>query len=206
MSLDSSSGAPEAAPSPKSKPKFIAAAVVAALALTLGASGGFSLIKQLATVDAQAAIPETLIDLSGVSTTESAASMMHFRRKVFAGRPAPTPPPPPPAPVEVAAPVEAEVAPAPAPAAPAGSVTEIIYAAADEFGVDRSFLLSIADCESGLNPNAVNPAGYHGLFQFATSTWASQGYGDNIYDPVAQSRTAARMISEGGQSAWANCL
>jgi soluble lytic murein transglycosylase-like protein len=67
-------------------------------------------------------------------------------------------------------------------------------------------LLSIAQCESGLNPSAVNPAGYHGLFQFATSTWASQGYGGDIYDPVAQSRTAARMISEGGQSAWANCL
>ncbi|MBD0293049.1 MAG: transglycosylase family protein [Jiangellaceae bacterium] len=90
------------------------------------------------------------------------------------------------------------------PAAPAGSITEIIYAAAAEYGLSGSYLLSVAACESGLNPSAVNPAGYHGLFQFSTGTWASQGYG-SIYDPIAQARTAARMLAAGGAGAWPNC-
>jgi hypothetical protein len=50
----------------------------------------------------------------------------------------------------------------------------------------------------------VNPAGYYGLFQFSTGTWAGNGYG-SIYDPVAQARTAARMIAAGGASRWPNC-
>lgn len=141
--------------------------------------------------------------LGGFETTESAASAFRFRAAVFESRPTPTPTPTPepePEPeVEVAA-----AAPAPPPPAPAGSITEVIYAAADEFGLARGYLLSVADCESGLNPNAVNPAGYYGLFQFSQSTWAANGYGD-ILDPVAQSRTAARMISQGGAGHWPNC-
>ncbi len=98
---------------------------------------------------------------------------------------------------------EPEVA-APAPVAPAGSITEILYAAAAEFGLDGAYLVSVASCESGLNPNAVNPAGYHGLFQFSESTWAAYGYG-SIYDPTAQARTAARMLASGGAGHWPNC-
>ena len=33
----------------------------------------------------------------------------------------------------------------------------------------------LARCESGGNPNAVNAAGYYGLFQFSASTWHSVG-------------------------------
>ena len=139
--------------------------------------------------------------VGGIETTESAQSAMHFRTAVFKKRPSP-PPKPKPEPVEETTVV---AAPAPAPPAPAGSITEIIYKAADEFGVDRGWLLSIADCESGLNPRAVNPAGYYGLFQYDQSTWASNGYG-SIYDPVAQSRTTARLIAGGQASKWANCL
>ena len=84
------------------------------------------------------------------------------------------------------------------------STTGIIYAAATEFGLDPAYLLSVATCESGLNPTAFNPAGYHGLFQFDQTTWAAYGYG-SIYDPVAQSRTAARLIAAGQQSRWPNC-
>jgi hypothetical protein len=64
--------------------------------------------------------------------------------------------------------------------------------------------LSVADCESTLNPTAYNAAGYHGLFQFDQTTWSAYGYG-SIYDPVAQSRTAARLIAAGQQSRWPNC-
>lgn len=86
----------------------------------------------------------------------------------------------------------------------ATSVTGIIAAAATEFGLDPSYLLAVAECESSLNPDAYNPAGYHGLFQFDQTTWSAYGYG-SIYDPTAQSRTAARLIAAGQASRWPNC-
>jgi hypothetical protein len=135
----------------------------------------------------------------GVDTSQSVASATKFRRQVFAQRPDPTPSPS----LLVTTPVAD--APAPAIAAPppvaSGSIASIIVAAAAEYGADPNYLLSIASCESGLNPSAYNPAGYYGLFQFAPGTWASNGYG-SIWDPVAQARTAARMIAGGQASAW----
>ena len=89
------------------------------------------------------------------------------------------------------------------PASP-GSIEAVIYEAAAEFGLDGSYLLSVAVCESTLNPAAYNPAGSHGLFQFDQSTWSAYGYG-SIYDPVAQARTAARLIAAGQSSRWPNC-
>ncbi len=87
---------------------------------------------------------------------------------------------------------------------PDGSVVGIIHAAAAEFGVDGDYLVSIAECESGLDPLAYNPAGYHGLFQYSESTWEAYGYG-SIWDPVAQARTTAEMIAQGGSGHWPNC-
>ncbi len=136
-------------------------------------------------------------DLSGVTTTQQASRMMRFRSDLFKSRPTPTPTPtktrPPAEPAETA-PVDV----------PPGSVSEIIYAAAAEFGIDGSYLLSVANCESSLNPSAVNPAGYHGLFQFDHSTWAAYGYG-SIYDASAQARTAAKMLAAGMATRWPNC-
>jgi soluble lytic murein transglycosylase-like protein len=71
-------------------------------------------------------------------------------------------------------------------------------------GIDGNYLLSIARCESSLNPRAVGSSGYYGLFQFDQQTWAAYGYG-SIYDPVAQSQTAARLIAAGQTSRWPNC-
>jgi soluble lytic murein transglycosylase-like protein len=132
--------------------------------------------------------------LEGVETTESAAGLMKFRGATFQIRPLETPSPSPsPEPEAVKA-----------PAAPAGSIAAIVYAAAAEYGLSGDYLLSVASCESGLNPSAVNPAGYHGLFQFGSGTWATEGYG-SIYDPVAQARTAARMLAAGQASRWPHC-
>lgn len=176
------------------KPWMLLASVLLMAMGVPGANVGADALQRLSGYDRS--------DLRGIETSESAAGLMKFRGGTFQTRPAATPEPTPvPTPTPTPAP-EAEVA--PAPAAPAGSVTEIIYAAAAEYGLSGSYLLSVASCESGLNPSAVNPAGYHGLFQFAPSTWASQGYG-SIYDPVAQARTAARMLAAGAASAWPNC-
>ena len=152
----------------------------------------------------------------GVEASDSAAAMIRFRRKVFEARPAPTPTPTPtptpapapsptPAPTPMPAPAETVAeTPTTAPAA-GGSVSEIIYAAAAEFGISGDTLLSIASCESGLDPQAHNPAGYYGLFQFDQQTWGAYGYG-SIYDPVAQARTAARLVAAGQTSRWPTCV
>jgi soluble lytic murein transglycosylase-like protein len=84
------------------------------------------------------------------------------------------------------------------------TVPEIVYAAASEFGLDGSYLLGVAQCESDLDPGAVNAAGYHGLFQFDVQTWAAYGYG-SIYEPTAQARTAARLLAAGMDERWPNC-
>jgi hypothetical protein len=133
----------------------------------------------------------------GVQATESAASVMHFRTRVFEARPSPGPSPTPDSSTRVD---EAGSA----PDAGESSVTEVVYEGAAEFGVDGDYLLSVASCESGLDPYAENPAGYYGLFQFDESTWAAYGYG-SIFDARAQARTAAQLLAAGQASRWPNC-
>ena len=164
----------------------------AALAGFPGADFGLRLLE--VPTRALAAVAGAAEPSGGIETTESAAGMIRFRRQVFELRPTPTP-----SPTETEETTETLVA-----ADYSGSVTEIIYAAAAEFGLSGSYLLSVASCESGLNPSAYNPAGYHGLFQFDQSTWAGYGYG-SIYDPVAQARTAAELLAAGQSSRWPNC-
>lgn len=169
--------------------------LIAAVIGLPGANAGWDLVTGALSPDRQV----TAADLGGVTTSESAASILRFRRKVFQNRPTPTPTP------TKAKERAAEPPPSPdAMAAYGGSVTEILYASAAEFGLDAGYLVSVASCESGLNPAAVNPAGYHGLFQFDNTTWAAYGYG-SIYDATAQARTAARMLAAGMASRWPNC-
>ncbi len=174
------------------------ASVAAMLAGIPGSTAGLDLWQSLG----RQSIPRAR---HGVETSESAAGLIRFRRSVFESRPVPTMPTTmtqAPATADVA--TDAEEASTIAYSAPAGSITGIIYAAAAEFGLDGGYLLSVAACESGLNPYAQNPSGYYGLFQFDQSTWSSYGYG-SIYDPVAQAWTAARLIASGQASRWPNC-
>lgn len=132
---------------------------------------------------------------TGFESSEIAESAMRFRRKAFENRPTPTP-----SPTQTPA---AEAAPV-ATGSYSGSVVDIIYAAAAEFGVSGDWMVAIAECESTLNPNAHNPAGYYGLFQYDQTTWAEFGYG-SIYDPVAQARTTAELLAAGQSSRWPSC-
>ena len=50
---------------------------------------------------------------------------------------------------------------------------------------------ALANCESGGNPRAVNPAGYYGLYQFDLGTWASVG---GSGDPAAAPRPCAAVL------------
>jgi soluble lytic murein transglycosylase-like protein len=94
----------------------------------------------------------------------------------------------------------------PAPKSPdySGSISQIVHAAASEYGMDGDYLMSIAACESGLDPTATSRVGYYGLFQFDEETWGAYGYG-SIYDPVAQARTAASLLAAGEDERWPNC-
>ncbi len=80
----------------------------------------------------------------------------------------------------------------------------IIYAAADHYGQPRADMLRVAQCESVLDPNAVNPAsGVSGLFQFLPSTWATTPYADeDIFDPEANAYAAAWMWDNGRRNEW----
>jgi len=82
-------------------------------------------------------------------------------------------------------------------------IVRIIYAAADRYDQSRSDMLRVAECESNLDPYAVNPSGSYGLFQFIRSTWESTPYGNrDIFDPEANANAAAWMWSEGRKSEW----
>jgi uncharacterized protein YraI len=82
-------------------------------------------------------------------------------------------------------------------------IVSIIYDAADHYDQSRDDMLRVAQCESNLDPFAVNPSGSYGLFQFIRSTWKSTPYGDeDVFDPEANANAAAWMWSEGRKSEW----
>jgi soluble lytic murein transglycosylase-like protein len=135
----------------------------------------------------------TRAELRGIEASETIASTTRFRREVFDRRPR----------LEPRSARRGEENQAASPAT-GRSIQELIHAAAAEFGLDGGYLLSVAGCESGLDPGAVNDVGYYGLFQFDQTTWAAYGYG-SIYDPTAQARTAARLLAAGQTSRWPNC-
>lgn len=75
-------------------------------------------------------------------------------------------------------------------------------------GVDQGTLDSIAACESGGNPTAVDSSGtYRGKYQFDLGTWASVGgSGDPAAAPEAeQDYRAALLLSRAGSSPWPVC-
>ena len=66
---------------------------------------------------------------------------------------------------------------------------------------------ALARCESGGNPNAVNPAGYYGLYQFSLSTWHAVGGRGNPTDfgYWEQTKRAWILFNGSGRSPWPYC-
>ncbi|QYJ02775.1 ubiquitin-like domain-containing protein [Nocardioides panacisoli] len=66
----------------------------------------------------------------------------------------------------------------------------------------------LAQCESGGNPGAVNPAGpYYGLYQFTASTWRSVG-GSGLphqASPAEQTKRAQILQQRSGWGQWPAC-
>jgi uncharacterized protein YabE (DUF348 family) len=67
--------------------------------------------------------------------------------------------------------------------------------------------IGLANCESGGNPNAVNPAGFYGLYQFSLSTWhAVGGKGSPTdYGYWEQTKRAWILFRGSGRSPWPVC-
>lgn len=74
-------------------------------------------------------------------------------------------------------------------------------------GVSVATLESIAACESGGDPTAVNAAGYYGKYQFDEPTWASVGGTGNPAEAseAEQNYRAALLYSRAGSSPWPVC-
>lgn len=62
----------------------------------------------------------------------------------------------------------------------------------------------LAECESGMNPRAVNPNGHYGLYQFSLQTWQSMGGSGNPIDasPEEQTQRAYKLVERAGVGQW----
>ncbi len=86
------------------------------------------------------------------------------------------------------------------------SVRQMIRSLAIRYRLDASTAISIAECESGLNPRAYNPP-YAGVFQHHTKFWpkraATYGHeGESAFDPYANVDVALQMARASGWGAW----
>jgi Transglycosylase SLT domain len=86
---------------------------------------------------------------------------------------------------------------------PAGAqgYEEAIYTACAHYGCSGDQLVRVANCESGMNPNAIGIHGEVGLFQFMDYTYYAHG-GTNLYNPWEQIDVAARMWANGLGYMW----
>lgn len=77
-------------------------------------------------------------------------------------------------------------------------ILDIIERQAQESGIPREDFLRFAYIETGgrFNPNASNPSGAKGLFQFVPGTAEDYGIAGREFDPVANTRAAAALYSD----------
>lgn len=78
-------------------------------------------------------------------------------------------------------------------------VPELIQYWSEYYHLDGGRMLRIAECESRLDPRAVNHNGHYGVYQFLPSTYAANyraaGAGPDYWDAGSNIRTAAYMFS-----------
>jgi hypothetical protein len=89
--------------------------------------------------------------------------------------------------------------------------------------VERAGLISLAECESGMNPRALHPhdgkSASYGLFQWKVGSFyyynrlynvfpglTLKNVRDIIYDPEIQTIMTQKVLAAGGWRNWYNCL
>src|SRR5882672_7546441 len=70
-----------------------------------------------------------------------------------------------------------------------------IASASARWGLDPGFVTSVAQRESGLNPNAVSPAGAKGIMQLMCATSAMLGV-SNPFDPVQNINAGVKYLAQ----------
>lgn len=79
--------------------------------------------------------------------------------------------------------------------ATAAAVAAVVVSAAKQYGLDPALLLAMAQRESGLNPNAVSPAGAQGVMQLMPATARALGV-TNPFDVMQNVNAGARYLAQ----------
>jgi hypothetical protein len=86
------------------------------------------------------------------------------------------------------------------------TVRQMIRSLAIRYRLDVAKAISVAECESGLNPKAYNPP-YAGIYQHLESRWAKRAStyghaGESVFDAYANVDVALQMARASGWGAW----
>ncbi|MBV1778703.1 transglycosylase SLT domain-containing protein [Paeniglutamicibacter sp. ABSL32-1] len=93
----------------------------------------------------------------------------------------------------------------------ATDIEQIVRQAARKYGLNEEHFLSIAMCESTMNPSAINYGYYEnghpsGLFQHLSGYYparaAKAGYSTDVFDAYSNANTTAAMWSQGLSYLW----
>lgn len=160
--------------------------------VVLGATGVGLLSQSVHAIPSLSAPNSAQVSPSGRSVPQSAKIALKPDAKIT------------PTPVPTAVPTP-DIAPAPAPATPApvtgGASGDVVSIIDQVFGSYASAAITVATCESGLNPNAVGPGGAVGLFQILPSTFDNTPEaGNSPYDAYANASAAYDIFVRDGYS------
>lgn len=186
---------------PKRMRGLVAGSIVLVAGPVVAATLASSPVARVASVRAVAAVALTPADQTVKIESRPMMLRLHAPIPPPVAAPAPAPAPAPQR-IPVRRPSSPRVVPTAVGPVDRNSIVGIILAAAARWGVDGNWMVSIARCESSLNPRAVNPRGpYIGLFQFLQSTFSHNG-GTNIWDPADQANITAKMLAHGQAHQW----
>lgn len=91
------------------------------------------------------------------------------------------------------------------------SIEQIVREAANKYGISEDYFVSIAMCESTMNPNAVNTEYYEnghpsGLFQHISGYYPARalkyGYSTDVFDAYSNANVTAAMFADGLTNLW----
>lgn len=92
-----------------------------------------------------------------------------------------------------------------------GDIEQIVRNAARKYGISEDYFVSIAMCESTMNPNAINYNYYEngnpsGLFQHISGYYPARaekyGYSTDVFDAYSNANVTAAMFKDGFGYLW----